>query len=66
MRSYLTDQVNAILGFRNQGDKESEAYYLKEYEKNLKTFNRIFGENDKSFFKVREEKTNTDKPSSNP
>lgn len=36
--------------------------YLKEYEKNLKTFNRLFGENDKSFFKVLEEKTNTNKP----
>lgn len=66
MRGYLMDQVNAILGFRNNGDKESEAYYLKEYEKNLKTFNRIFGKNDKSFFKVIEEKKKTNEPSSNP
>ena len=65
MRSYLRDQVDAIISFRNKGYKESEGYYRKEYEKNLKTFNRLFGENDKSFFKVLEEKTKTNKPESN-
>lgn len=52
MRSYLRDQVNSILYFENNGDKVSGKNYQKEYEKNLKIFNKLFGENDKSYFKV--------------
>jgi len=51
VRSYLIDQVNIILSFRNKGDKELESYYLKEYEKNLDTFNRLFDEKDNPFLK---------------
>jgi RHS repeat-associated protein len=66
MRSYLMDQVNSVLYFRDRGDNVSEAYYRKEYEKNLKTFNRLFGKNDQSFFKIIEEKSKEKKPQSNP
>ena len=66
MRSYLMDQVNSVLHFRNTGDKESESYYRNEYEMNLKSFNRLFKENDKSFFKVIEEKAKENNQKSNP
>lgn len=61
-RSYLLEQIDHIIAFKNKGDTENESYYLKQYENNLKTFNRLFGENDKSFFKVVEEKTKMNNP----
>jgi RHS repeat-associated protein len=45
LRSYLGDQENSILKFREKGDNVSADHYTKEFKQNILKYNKKFNEN---------------------